>query len=32
MGYDVDHERGVVHCEDREVWVRAYPSRSTRTP
>ncbi len=25
MGYDVDHERGVVHCEDREVWVRAYP-------
>src|SRR5207248_3475029 len=25
MGLDVDYERGVVHCEDREVWVRAYP-------
>jgi trehalose 6-phosphate synthase len=25
MGLDVDHEAGVVHCEDREVWVRAYP-------
>jgi trehalose 6-phosphate synthase len=25
MGLDVDHERGVVHCEDREIWVRAYP-------
>jgi trehalose 6-phosphate synthase len=25
MGLDVDHERGVVHYEDREVWVRAYP-------
>jgi trehalose 6-phosphate synthase len=22
---EVDFERGVVHCEDREVWVRAYP-------
>src|SRR5207302_6467246 len=25
MGYEVDHERGVVECEDREVWVRTYP-------
>jgi trehalose 6-phosphate synthase len=25
MGLDVDHERGVVHYEGREVWVRAYP-------
>ena len=25
LGLEVDHERGVVHCEDREVWVRAYP-------
>jgi trehalose 6-phosphate synthase len=25
MGLDVDFERGVVRCEDREVWVRAYP-------
>jgi trehalose 6-phosphate synthase len=25
MGFDVDHEAGVVHCGDREVWVRAYP-------
>ncbi len=25
MGYEVDHERGAVRCEDREVWVRAYP-------
>src|SRR5690348_13256722 len=25
MGYEVDHEEGVVHCDDREVWVRAYP-------
>ena len=24
-GLEVDHERGIVHCEDREVWVRAYP-------
>src|SRR5450755_3935681 len=23
--YQVDHERGVVRVEDREVWVRAYP-------
>jgi trehalose 6-phosphate synthase len=22
---EVDYERSVVHCEDREVWVRAYP-------
>ena len=25
LGHDVDFERGVVHCGDREVWVRAYP-------
>src|SRR5205085_1495221 len=25
MGLDVDFERGIVQCEDREVWVRAYP-------
>jgi trehalose 6-phosphate synthase len=25
LDLDVDMERGVVHCEDREVWVRAYP-------
>src|ERR1700735_3305831 len=25
MGFEVDHDAGVVHCEDREVWVRAYP-------
>src|SRR5215212_277180 len=25
MGLEVDHERGVVHYEDREIWVRAYP-------
>jgi trehalose 6-phosphate synthase len=25
MDLDVDFERGIVHCEDREVWVRAYP-------
>jgi trehalose 6-phosphate synthase len=25
MGLEVDHERGVVYYEDREVWVRAYP-------
>ena len=25
LGLDVDDERGVVHCDDREVWVRAYP-------
>ncbi len=24
-GLDVDYERGVVHCEDREIWVRNYP-------
>jgi trehalose 6-phosphate synthase len=22
---DVDMDRGIVHCDDREVWVRAYP-------
>jgi trehalose 6-phosphate synthase len=25
MDLEVDMERGVVQCEDREVWVRAYP-------
>jgi trehalose 6-phosphate synthase len=25
MDLDVDFERGIVHCGDREVWVRAYP-------
>jgi trehalose 6-phosphate synthase len=25
LGLEVDFERGVVRCEDREVWVRAYP-------
>src|ERR687895_2836489 len=25
LDLDVDMERGVVMCEDREVWVRAYP-------
>src|SRR5437588_7586695 len=25
LGLDVDHDRGVVQCDDREVWVRAYP-------
>jgi trehalose 6-phosphate synthase len=25
MGLDVDFERGMVECEGREVWVRAYP-------
>jgi trehalose 6-phosphate synthase len=34
MDLDVDFERGVVHFEDREVWVRAYPlpidARATR--
>jgi trehalose 6-phosphate synthase len=25
FGYEVDHQRGVVHLDDREVWVRAYP-------
>jgi trehalose 6-phosphate synthase len=25
LGLDVDFDRGIVHCEDREVWVRAYP-------
>src|SRR6059036_1441556 len=34
MDLDVDMERGVVHTDDREVWVRAYPlpidARATR--
>src|ERR1700751_673420 len=25
LGLDVDHEGGVVRCDGREVWVRAYP-------
>jgi trehalose 6-phosphate synthase len=25
MGYEVDHKRGVVYCDGREVWVRHYP-------
>jgi trehalose 6-phosphate synthase len=25
LDYEVDHERGIVHCGGREVWVRAYP-------
>ena len=25
MGYEIEFERGVVHCRGREVWVRAYP-------
>jgi trehalose 6-phosphate synthase len=25
LGYEVDHERGIVQCRDRDVWVRAYP-------
>jgi trehalose 6-phosphate synthase len=25
LGFDVDYEQGLVHCDDREVWVRAYP-------
>jgi trehalose 6-phosphate synthase len=25
FGLEVDHELGVVHCNGREVWVRAYP-------
>jgi trehalose 6-phosphate synthase len=25
LGLEVDHERGVVHWNDRDVWVRAYP-------
>src|SRR5205814_5048627 len=25
LGLEVDHEAGVVHCDGREVWVRAYP-------
>src|SRR5579862_4868698 len=25
LGLEVDHERGVVDCDGRDVWVRAYP-------
>jgi trehalose 6-phosphate synthase len=25
LDFEVDYERGVVQCDDREVWVRAYP-------
>jgi trehalose 6-phosphate synthase len=25
LGLEVDFELGIVHCDDREVWVRAYP-------
>ena len=25
LDLEVDMERGIVHCEDRDVWVRAYP-------
>jgi trehalose 6-phosphate synthase len=25
LGLDVDHERGLVQCDERDVWVRAYP-------
>jgi trehalose 6-phosphate synthase len=25
MGYEVDHKRGVVYCDEREVWARHYP-------
>jgi trehalose 6-phosphate synthase len=25
MGFDIDFERGLVECDGREVWVRAYP-------
>jgi trehalose 6-phosphate synthase len=25
LGFEVDFERGVVQCGDRDVWVRAYP-------
>ncbi len=25
LGYEVDFERGIVRCGEREVWVRAYP-------
>ncbi|MBV9682097.1 MAG: trehalose-6-phosphate synthase, partial [Solirubrobacterales bacterium] len=25
LGLEVDHEAGVVHCDDREIWVRSYP-------
>src|ERR671921_626887 len=25
MDFEVDFDEGVVHCDDREVWVRSYP-------
>jgi trehalose 6-phosphate synthase len=25
LDFEVDYERGLVHCQDREVWVRNYP-------
>jgi trehalose 6-phosphate synthase len=25
LGLEVDHQRGIVRCGDRDVWVRAYP-------
>jgi trehalose 6-phosphate synthase len=25
LGLDVDHDAGVVRCDDREIWVRSYP-------
>jgi trehalose 6-phosphate synthase len=25
LDFDVDMERGIVYCDEREVWVRAYP-------
>ncbi|MDQ6816714.1 MAG: trehalose-6-phosphate synthase [Actinomycetota bacterium] len=25
LDLDVDHEQGIVHCGDRDIWVRAYP-------
>jgi trehalose 6-phosphate synthase len=25
LGLEVDFERGLVHCDERDVWVRAYP-------
>ena len=25
LDLEVDFERGIVHCDDREVWVRSYP-------
>ncbi|MGA2927355.1 MAG: trehalose-6-phosphate synthase, partial [Solirubrobacteraceae bacterium] len=25
LALEVDHDRGIVHCEEHDVWVRAYP-------